>query len=798
MKTELIFNTKKLAIVKKAFLLLSAVAALTTSAEAQYRCGTDEVNNKIREQYPEATAYYDAQLRAEMEAMVMKMDWSTFAKTTNINDNEMLHVPIVFHVVHDYGDENLSDNDIYKALNDINLCFRRANSDSNVIVTYAGNIPGTKVKYRGNPNIQFHLAQIDPDGKPTKGITRRRSYLTYAAGDQAKAGQWPPQSYMNVWLIKTFDVNHSGAGAYALLPGSANSNPTSVYYDGVICLAQQTIWDHTLAHELGHTMNLQHPWGAANNLGGANTTCGDDGIDDTPPTTGHFNTGCSNTALYDTACAVGYEKIYSGPLAKNLFNVGDSVNNVIIDYPDTTNAENIMDYTGCAKMFTYLQGVAMRTALRSNVANRNNLMSGANLLSTGVTDANGNIKSLQDLPPVADFSTNSIGTSGPSEQNVFACVGQNISFTNRSWNDTVTGVNWSFTDAGGVNKTATSPTSTLQNFANPGWVSVTLTATSNAGTGTITRDSAVYIAKTTGTNARGYLQSFDNDPDLNEYPIFNHYGNENKWTRVTNVGYWDNASMCMNAYDSRTSKGVPAVMYNTPIGDLDEFYTPPFDLTGYAGSEYCNLNFMLSAACATSNISAMNDELEISYKSCNATTSIWKVLKSLKKGDLVTAGIDTTEFVPKTASDWKMCSYLIPPSDRTANVVFRFRYKCSGKVDDVTTGYRATGNNVYIDRLSFNDFPTDVDGVAYEKNGFALAPNPTTGSSFVVIKGSNTPNKATVQVTDMTGKVVYSTEANIVGETRVEIPANYISVKGIYMVSVIGNNQKHTDKLVVY
>lgn len=780
---------------KKVFLLFSAMAALATSAQAQYRCGADEVNNKIREQYPEQVAYYEAQLRAEMEAMVMKMDWSSFAKTTNINDNEVLHVPIVFHVVHDYGNENLSDNDIYKALDDINLCFRRANSDSDVIVTYAGNIPGTNVKYRGKPNIQFHLAQIDPNGQPTKGITRRRSYITYAAGDQAKGGQWPPQSYMNIWLIKTFDVNHAGAGAYALLPGSVNSSPTSVFYDGVICLAQQTIWDHTLAHELGHTMNLQHPWGNANGLNG-NTVCGDDGIDDTPPTTGHFATGCAPSALYDTTCATDYEKTYSGPLAKNLFNVGDSVNNVTIDYPDTTNAENIMDYTGCAKMFTYLQGVAMRTALRSNVANRDNLMSMSNLLNTGVTDAGGNIRPLQDLPPIADFSTNNIGISAPSEQNVFGCVGQTMTFTNRSWNDTITSVSWTFTDATGTTKTAASTTTTTQTFSNPGWVSVTVAATSNAGTGTYTKDSAVYITKSTGTNAQGYVQSFDNDADLNEYPIFNYYGNDNKWTRTTNVGCYDNTSMCMKAYDDRHTKGVPSIMYNTPIGDMDEFYTPSFDLTAFAGSQYCNLNFMLAAASATGNISAMNDALEISYKTCGSLT--WTVLKSLTKGDLITAGIDTTEFIPKSFSDWQMRSYLIPAAARTSNVVFRFRYKCGGKVDDIMTGYRATGNNVYIDRLSFNDFPTDVDGVTYEKNGFALAPNPTTGSSFVVIKGSNITSKATIQVTDMTGKIVYSTETNVVGDTRVEIPANYISVKGIYMVSVISNNQKHTDKLVVY
>ncbi len=127
------------------------------------------------------------------------MDLSRFAKTTAAGDTAfkddiMLTVPIVFHIVHDYGAEYVSDDVVYEALKDINEVFSKTNpSGAKTIVTYNGNIPGTNIPYRGNAHIQFKLAQKDPLGNPTKGITREYSYLARSASDQAKINQWPQQ-----------------------------------------------------------------------------------------------------------------------------------------------------------------------------------------------------------------------------------------------------------------------------------------------------------------------------------------------------------------------------------------------------------------------------------------------------------------------------------------------------------------------------------------------------------------------------------------------------------------------------
>src|SRR5690606_5905868 len=44
-----------------------------------------------------------------------------------------------------------------------------------------------------------------------------------------------------------------------------------------------------------------------------------------------------------------------------------------IDYPDTVNTQNIMDYSECPIMFTNLQVARMRATLASPVGNRSNL-----------------------------------------------------------------------------------------------------------------------------------------------------------------------------------------------------------------------------------------------------------------------------------------------------------------------------------------------------------------------------------------------------------------------------------------
>ncbi|MCC6187273.1 MAG: hypothetical protein IT256_08995, partial [Chitinophagaceae bacterium] len=287
---------------KKLLCSLSILGLLATSAQAQkvLPCGTDQVNNDLIKLYPEI-ATKNAALSEEIAGKLSKLtkkDLLPFAKTT-ADGFTIYDVPLVFHVIHDYGQEYVSDDSIKRCVEQTNEIFNKYNAGRfDVIAPFAGFINNTSTEYIGDGKIYWHLAKKDPMGNPTNGVTRRRSYLTGYGGDLAKYDQWPPNNYMNIWIINKMSDVHSNAAAYAYKPATGAVIP---YYDGVITLFSYINQDNTIAHELGHELNLYHPWGSTNSPGVA---CGDDEVLDTPPTKGHDPAGgCSDLKdLYDTAC----------------------------------------------------------------------------------------------------------------------------------------------------------------------------------------------------------------------------------------------------------------------------------------------------------------------------------------------------------------------------------------------------------------------------------------------------------------------------------------------------------------
>jgi hypothetical protein len=535
-------------------------------------------------------------------------------------------------------------------------------------------------------------------------------------------------------------------------------------------------------------LSLDHPWGSASGLNGAQPPCGDDGVDDTPPTHGHtLGGGCSPSNLYDTTCATGYAVSYSPVEALNLFNIQSS-NPVVINYPDTVNSQNVMDYTYCSKMFTYLQAVQMRAALTSNIADRSNLIDSANLVKTGVKNPDGSFAARPDLKPIGDFT---VGI-GPIYNGLnFTCkssVGQAITFTNRSWNDTlITLPHWYLSNAAVNPNPIGNAVSTK--FDSSGWVNVKLVVESNVGSDTFVNSDRVYIADENATNPDGYFQEFNQGGDLDEYPIFNYFKNFTRWEVVNNAGFYDNTSIAYKQFDART--GIPAILTGTPRGDWDDFYTPAFDLTTLGtGNQY--LTFFSAGAFRTQNINYMNDTLNISYSAdCGRT---WNTLRDLARGEIGNNGVQLNDWTPGGMWDWQSHNILIPTTVRTSHrVFFRFRYRPGVDINLI-----GSGNNFYLDRIHISNWTTDVSELQSQKNGVVLAPNPTNGSTSIIIKDAKNTS-ANITVTDVTGKVVYRTQATLTGTiSRVEIPASYISVKGMYMVEVVTGSIKQTEKLVVY
>ncbi len=719
-------------------------------SRAQLPCSADKHYQRLLQKYPQLADYED-----QFEAQIQKR---IGARTTSVPvDTNTYDIPLVVHVIHDYGTENISDDILYDAASYWADIYMLRNADTvDVIPPF--------LPYIGNPKIRLHLATKDPNGHPTKGIDRVQSYLTMNADDEAKYNQWDPSKYVNIWFINTFGAAETGAAAYALLPSSAAYEP---YYDGVISLASYANYAKVIPHELGHVLNLQHPWGNTNEPAVA---CGDDHVDDTPPTMGHNPVGCSPAALYDVTCAIGYTKTYTS---------SDGTLDSVVNYPDTVNAQNIMDYTYCQRMFTKGQAVRMRTALTGPTAGRNNLYTPANLAATGA------LAPMPDLPPIADFILNKASGGGSIYDNRSYFLTFNnlasFNFMNASWNDTISSVAWTFSNG------ATTPTSAAtgvvsNKFSVPGWVSVSLTANSNAGSNTLTNNHAVYAADTASIGGNGYFQNFTAAADIANWPMFNYYNNQFKWDFYTGAGLGDNTCIRYRSFD--TSQRITGIA----IGDHDDFFTPAFNLAGLSGNLF--VDFFTSGAYTTAGIGPYDPNVTDSLV-LEASTSggaRWTKIASIYGSDLANNGDYGVEFAPTNAGQWVARSVSIPAAYRTNNTFFRFQYWPGNE-----------GNNLYLDKFSISSDPAGVKELLTSDNSFNIYPNPATNGCFLVFK-TGISGIVNYSIKDLTGKVVYQEQKSFAPNTTEQqsIPRSLTPAAGMYFVTVTVEGNSMTQKMVIY
>ncbi|MEO0403712.1 MAG: M43 family zinc metalloprotease, partial [Bacteroidota bacterium] len=365
----------------KRILCLIALAITFTSYSQEIKyCGQTEQTQKLFERF------HGLERDAEDAAELLDLEEQQFGER---GGDEVLIIPIVFHIIHEGGVENISDDQVYDAVRILNRDMRKQNPDTL-------NIMDEFVDLAADVQIEFRLAQRDPEGNCTKGINRIQSSLTNEGGsDMKELIFWPRDMYMNVWVCK----DAGGAAGYTFLPGTVN-NWWMADQDGIVLLHSYTgsigtssvNRSRTLTHEVGHWLNLPHTWGGTNNPGVASNCNDDDGVDDTPQTVGW--TTCSNNPV---SCG------------------------------SLDNVENYMEYSYCSKMFTQGQRSRMRNAAFSGVADRNQLWTAQNLAATGVSE-----------PAIlcqADFTVD----------RTVVCADENILFDDLTFNG-VTEWTWDFGD----------------------------------------------------------------------------------------------------------------------------------------------------------------------------------------------------------------------------------------------------------------------------------------------------------------------------------------------------------------
>ena len=319
------------------------------------RCLTDEYEMVLQEQYPNRNT------REQFETwLAPKIEQIKADRLGGRSSRVIYNIPVVIHIIHD-GDpinspgnivgENISDEQALSQIQVMNEDYRRLNGTPG-----GSNTTGLAV----DVEINFCIAQTDPDGNETSGIVRHNISpysnnvndgpggpdweTTSDVQSMKQATQWDPTKYLNMWVIRPGGLplqqgGLSGLLGYAQFPdntpnlGGLNNTGGAASTDGVVAGfdAMGTIAENdgsfvlngtynlgrTMTHEVGHWLGLRHIWGDGN--------CSADDFCDDTPIAGQANFSCNLNA---DSCPAS---------------------------PGNDQVQNYMDYTNDACMDTFTQ-----------------------------------------------------------------------------------------------------------------------------------------------------------------------------------------------------------------------------------------------------------------------------------------------------------------------------------------------------------------------------------------------------------------------------------------------------------
>jgi hypothetical protein len=312
------------------------------------KCASTEYEKFLQENNSKRMT--DAQFEAWVNPLIAqyKAQQSVSSQTGGI-----ITIPVVVHVIHN-GQAlgvapNITDSQVQSQITVMNNDFRRL----------AGT-PGFNTNTVGvDTQIQFALAQQDPNGNPTNGINRvnlcQASWSTGAIDSTVKpATIWDPTSYLNMWSVNFSDTSllgyaqfpdASGLGGLNTSGGAAATDGVVANYstfgsvnynDGTFLLNAPYNQGRTMTHEVGHWIGLRHIWGDG--------SCASDFCADTP-TANTANFGC--------------------PTIVNCDSNGNEMVQNYMDYSDDS-CMNIYTQNQKDRMIVIMNNAARRTTLKTS------------------------------------------------------------------------------------------------------------------------------------------------------------------------------------------------------------------------------------------------------------------------------------------------------------------------------------------------------------------------------------------------------------------------------------------------
>ncbi len=261
---------------KLQILIIVVVALLSYNANAQ-------TNKCATMQHLEKSLVQDPTLKQRMvDSEKATRQWILTHVQSKKANTEVIVIPTVVHVIWNSSVENVSDEQILSQIEVLNNDFRLMNADS----------LDEQHPFRPfviDAKIEFCLAQQDPDGSPTTGITRTQTNVVAWGEDNwdnikstvnGGKNNWDPTKYLNIYVVN-LDGKILG---FAAFPDELASKPdldgTVIRYEAFGTNGTAGTGEFSLnnkgrtgTHEIGHWLNLKHIWG--------DSTCGDDLINDT-------------------------------------------------------------------------------------------------------------------------------------------------------------------------------------------------------------------------------------------------------------------------------------------------------------------------------------------------------------------------------------------------------------------------------------------------------------------------------------------------------------------------------------
>ena len=413
------------------------------STTAQYNksnpagCETDQAMKAYYEAYPEEKKKVDEQkmlTRMYIQRLQEDRKNGKLEKFKKPNTARYI-IPVVFHVIHQNGEDRISVEQCQSALDIANRDLNGLNDDWNDQDPLFDPIKATL-------DIELCLAKKDPNGNPTDGVAYHEDSrcLQNTSNDPVPMEYaWDNWKYMEVYVSPDMDCSGPSEfnSGYAYFPSDnmSNQGQARIVYNyrnlGDVGAAVNGVnnkeYQSVFTHEVGHWLELYHTFeGGCSNL---------DEVDDTPATT--QGAGCGN----------------------NVYACGNFV-----------NGHNYMDYNTCNySMFTQGQVDRMTNALE-NHESRRRLWQPDNLQATGCSPVTAT------SPPAASFSWM---PDNPSYNSPISFIDESLTI------DPITSWSWTFEGANIATSTDQNPTGI--EWPTGGVFEVTLTVTNSYGSNKATR-----------------------------------------------------------------------------------------------------------------------------------------------------------------------------------------------------------------------------------------------------------------------------------------------------------------------